>query len=115
MWLLTTFGFFSVVQKRGTKQLTVRARVRSDLDRLRTRYLPSLTATRTTPHNDYRYRATVGHGDLASAMGKIVGDITYDNFKSEVEAAQGHRRELAYAEVWEVLHDRLPALDDAPE
>lgn len=37
MWVLTTFGFFSVVQKRDTKHLTVWARVRSDLDRLRAR------------------------------------------------------------------------------
>lgn len=31
MWLVTNFGFFSVVQKKGDDFLTVRARVRSDL------------------------------------------------------------------------------------
>ena len=35
MWLFTTVGFFSVVQKPGTDKLTVRARVAPDLDRLR--------------------------------------------------------------------------------
>ncbi len=114
MWLVTAFGFFSVVQKRGTKHLTVRARVRSDLDRLRAKYLPSLTATTTTPNTDYRYRATVGHEDLANAMGKIIADITYDNFKSEVDRAQGHPRETVYAKVWSVLSDGLPPLDIAP-
>ena len=108
---MTTFGFFSVVQKRGTTHLTVRARVGSDLDRLRKRYLPALTATTLTPDNDYAYRATTEHEDLARAMGKIVADITYDNFKSEVDRAQGHPRELVYAKVWSVLNAGLPPLD----
>jgi hypothetical protein len=35
MWLLTNFGFFSIVQKKGTKNLTIRARMKVDLDELR--------------------------------------------------------------------------------
>lgn len=111
MWLMTTFGFFSVVQKHGTKNLTVRARVQADLDRLRESYLPELTPTRTTPDNDYRYRATVSHADLGAALARIVADITYDNFKSEVERTQGRSREVVYHDVWGVLHDGLPPLD----
>ena len=113
MWLFTTFGFFSVVQKVGTEHLTVRARVRVDLDRLRDRYLPGLTATEVTPDNDYAYRATVPHADLAEAMGRIVADITFDNFKAEVENVQGHPREVVYARVWSVLNSGLPPLDAA--
>jgi 8-oxo-dGTP pyrophosphatase MutT (NUDIX family) len=111
MWIMTTIGFFSVVQKAGTKNLTVRARVGSDLDRLRQRYLPGLSPTKTSPDNDYRYRATVSHQELASAMGKIVADITYSNFKSEVGRAQGHDRAHVYSEVWSVLNRGLPPLD----
>ena len=85
MWLVTTFGYFSVVQKSATKGLTVRARVRSDLDRLRERYLPGLSPTKATPSNDYAYRATTSHAELGAAMAKIVADVTYANFKSEVE------------------------------
>lgn len=113
MWIMTTIGFFSVVQKSGTKNLTVRARVGSDLDRLRQQYLPGLSPTKTTPDNDYRYRATVSHQDLASAMSKIVTDITYSNFKSEVGRAQGHDRAHVYADVWSVLNNGLPTLDKA--
>jgi hypothetical protein len=43
MWLITSIGFFSVVQKPGDKQnstLTVRSRVRSDLAALKQHYLP---------------------------------------------------------------------------
>ena len=112
MWLMTTFGFFSVVQKKGTRQLTVRARVGSDLDRLRDRYLPTLTSTFEKPGSDYRYRATVPHADLGAAMSRIVSDIRYDNFKSEVEDVQGHARESVYAKAWRVLDSGLPPLDE---
>lgn len=111
MWIMTTFGFFSVVQKVGTKNLTIRARVGADLDRLRDRYLPNLSPTKTTPSNDYRYRATVDHVEFAGAMSKIVEDVTYSNFKSEVARAQGLPREKVYAEVWSVLNQGLPRLD----
>lgn len=108
---MTTLGFFSVVQKEGTQFLTVRARVASDLDRLREQYLPTLSATKETPNNDYRYRATVSHAELGSAMAKIVADVTYSNFKSEVEDVQGLAREQVYAKVWSVLNQGLPPLD----
>jgi len=111
---MTTFGFFSIVQKSGTKNLTVRSRIGSDLDRLRDRYLPGLSPTKTTPNNDYRYRVTVSHDELAGSMNKIVADITYDNFKSEVEHAQGLAREKVYAKVWSVLDSGLPPLDTEP-
>ena len=45
MWLFTTIGFFSVVQKPRQSGLTIRARVAADLGQLRERYLPSLSAT----------------------------------------------------------------------
>ncbi len=35
MWLFTNFGFFSVVQKDASGDLTIRSRTKSDLDRLR--------------------------------------------------------------------------------
>lgn len=112
MWLVTTFGFFSIVQKKGTGHLTVRARVRSDLDRLRERYLPTLTPTYQKPGSDYLYRATVSHADFGAAMAKIVSEIQYDNFKSEVDRVQGHPRELVYTDVWSALNGGLPPLDD---
>ena len=52
MWLFTNFGFFSVVQKTGTKNLTIRARVKADLDTLRNLYLPELGLTRGKAGSD---------------------------------------------------------------
>jgi hypothetical protein len=103
MWILTSFGFFSVVQKQGSDVLTVRARVREDLERLREQYLPSLSPTTAGAGSDYRYRATVPHEHLALAMASIVRHIDYSNFKSEVVRVEGRSRAAIYHDVWDAL------------
>lgn len=103
MWLFTSFGFFSVVQKDGETGLTVRSRFDGDLEQLRQKYLPTLSPTVVTPDADYRFRASVSHAALAAAMAKIVGDIGYDNFKDCVAKEQGWPRHDVYADVWEVM------------
>lgn len=104
MWIFTTFGFFSIVQKPGDDRLTVRARARTDLDALRSQYLPALSETIEGAGTDYRYRATVPRADLAQAMSRIVTDVTYSNFKSEVARGAGHGRERLYHRVWDVMY-----------
>jgi hypothetical protein len=103
MWLLTKFGFYSVVQKPGEDVLTVRARVRGDLDALRERYLPELGETIETPKADYGYRALVSHAAFGEALGRIGADIDYPNFKNAVRDAMGAARAKVYGEVWSVL------------
>jgi hypothetical protein len=103
MWIFTTFGFFSIVHKQGSPQLTVRARVSEDLDQLRERYLPSLSPTIAGAGTDYRYRATVSHEHLALAMAAIARDVDYPNFKSAVARQQDGRREAVYHKVWDAL------------
>jgi ADP-ribose pyrophosphatase YjhB (NUDIX family) len=108
MWLMTTFGFFSVVQKPDDKEaatLTIRSRVRSDLERLRDAYLPGTGAIIANAGSDYRYRAKAPHSEVSSAMAKIVADIGYVNFKDEVAQQQGKVRAAFYAKVWDVLYD----------
>ena len=112
MWLMTTIGFFSVVQKPGETALTVRSRVRADLERLRERYLPSLSTISHKLGTDYPYRACVSHDDFAVGIGQMVRDIQYANFKSEVEKTQGHARESIYTQVWGVLR-KLEGLADS--
>ena len=61
MWLITSVGFFSIVEKpsdvaAGT--LTVRARMRSDLQASKAAHLPSLRPIRESTDTDYRLRAT---------------------------------------------------------
>ena len=105
MWLFTNFGFFSIVQKPNTTNLTVRTRVRSDLDILRDQYLPELGPTMGKAGSDYPWRASVPHASLAAAMNKIVMDLNYSNFKNEVAAKQGKARASRYHKVWDALYD----------
>lgn len=114
MWIFTTIGFFSIVQKRGTTYLTVRARAKGDLDALRDRYLPSLSPTSSKGGTDYPWRATVDHAAFAAAMKQMVLDVSYDNFKNAVAARQGRARAHAYHEVWAALL-HLEESDTVPE
>lgn len=107
MWLMTPSGFFSIVQKPEDEQagtLTIRARVRGDLERLRETCLPGMGEIVANAGTDYRYRARAPRAEVASAMVKIVNDIQYDNFKDEVDKQQGKVRAGFYARVWEVLY-----------
>lgn len=113
MWLITTIGFFSVVQKPGDTDLTVRARVRADLEALR-EYMPELTPIVHTPHSDYKYRARISHAAFGRGLARLGEKIDYDNFKSRVSVIQGHKRASIYARVWEDLME-LRRLDDGTE
>ena len=103
MWLLTNFGFFSVVQKEGETLLTVRARDRQDLLNLKASCLPSLGEIEESAHSDYRFRARVPREVFADALRQIVLDIDYPNFKNSVAARQGKARARIYGEVWSKL------------
>lgn len=106
MWLLTGLGFFSIVRKPWDAQagtLTVRGRVRADLERLRSGYLPAASPIEEDARADYRFRFTAGVEDLALAVGLITADIDYDNFKDEIDLRQGRERHDIYLEVWRIL------------
>jgi hypothetical protein len=108
MWLMTPFGFFSIVCKPGDMErgtLTIRARVKSDLEALRQHYLPSLDAIVDGGGTDYQYRATAPRDAVAEAIGKAVRQIDYSNFKNEVSARQGQHRAHTYGEIWGALYD----------
>jgi 8-oxo-dGTP pyrophosphatase MutT (NUDIX family) len=107
MWLITPVGFFSIVQKpadvtAGT--LTVRSRVRSDLDALRAAFLPELTPTEESTSTDYRFRAQAPKASVAAALAKLANSIDYSNFKDVVAERQGKDRAHLYHGVWDVLY-----------
>ena len=103
MWLFTNIGFFSVVQKSQTNFLTIRARVASDLDTLRQKYLPGLSPTTTKGGTDYPYRATISHAEVAAGVAKLGEAINYSNFKNEVAKRMGSGRAHTYSKVWQDL------------
>jgi hypothetical protein len=103
MWLFTNIGFFSVVQKPKTKFLTIRARVASDLDNLRQKFMPTLSPTTDKGGSDYPYRATINHDEFAAGLAKMGETIDYSNFKDEVARKMGHKRSHTYHKVWQDL------------
>ena len=107
MWLLTPLGFFSIMCKpddvgRGT--LTIRARVKSDLEALRECLVPDLGEIEESAGTDYRYRANAKRNQVAEALAKLVQDLDYENFKNEVAKKQGKHRATIYGKVWDVLY-----------
>lgn len=116
MWLVAEFGFFSIVRKRedtarGT--LTIRARVRHDLENLRDRYIPNMSEIQEDSRADYRYRATAARESVAEAMAAVVRAIDYDNVKERCGEVQGDERAAVYHSVWAALTglQRRPAVD----
>ena len=108
MWVLTPFGFFSVVQKSFEPHglLTIRARSRGDLENLRDQYLGNkMSQIIEDVHADYQFRATTINKNWAEAVGQMTMDIDYDNFKNEVKARQGSERAGIYGRVWNELYE----------
>ena len=105
MWLMTNFGFFSIVKKEGEANLTVRARVKQDLLSLKEHYMPSIGAIEESDYTDYRYRVRVPREAFAEALKEMALDIDYPNFKSSVARKQGKARARAYEDVWHRLYD----------
>jgi hypothetical protein len=108
MWLITPVGFFSILRKRGETDLTVRARVRDDLEALEEEYLPFLGPIIAGGGTDYPYRAHVDPIALAAVIARMVEEIDYSNFKDTVAARQGFERAHVYGEVWSALHKLTP-------
>jgi len=107
MWIITDFGFVSIVEKQDDKKkqtLTIRARVKADLEALRDNYLPSLGPISEDSGTDYKYRAKATRLDLASALSQAVLNIDYSNFKNSVAEKQGSERSKLYHELWDVLY-----------
>jgi len=106
MWLITPLGFYNVVCKPGDMEggtLTIRARVKSDLEALGQEFLPSLGAISEDAGTDYRFRAKARRDELGKALAKVIQKIDYENFKDEVADKQGQYRAEVYHGVWDVL------------
>ena len=102
MWIMTTDGFFSVVKKPGQKRdLTVRSRVKTDLDKLLNK-LNSEISIQEGVGTDYPFRVVMPQADWANYVQKAAMDIEYDNFKNTLDSSDHHRHE-AYFNCWSAL------------
>ncbi|WP_342129805.1 NUDIX hydrolase [Hydrogenophaga sp. OTU3427] len=83
-------------EDRQHDQLTIRSRIRSDLEALKLLYLPAMGSITESTRSDYQYRAKASRSDLAHAMVHLIGSIGYSNFKNEVQSVQGKNRASLY-------------------
>lgn len=118
MWIATTLGFYSIVQKEhhddpdGKKLFVIRARMKGDLQRLVDLIQPKLKLyAGDTPANikiyeyeksDYQYRIYLEtEEDLATTLAALAEKVTYSNFKDEIaEIPHQQDKAPAYANLW---------------
>jgi hypothetical protein len=118
MWLMTTIGMFSAVCPRTEKgrggkvetdKIMVRARVRGHIEALQERFGEFGEAELIeTPNADYRYRIIVDKAAWAEAVGRMIDEQDYTNFKNAADSRQG-RSGTAYVHalhrVWDVMYE----------
>ena len=102
MWLMTKYGFYSIVQKKPG-EFHLRARVRADLEALQG--AAGLEAEVATSKNaDYHYRMVVDQAAVSKVMAVLGESIDYNNFKSHIAATPAQRAKLhAYHDIWETM------------
>jgi hypothetical protein len=107
MWIMSRYGFFSIVQK--DDGIHIRARERGDLY-----WLLSVAKVQPppkvleTPTNDYRWRVVVDRPVLERVMATLGDSVDYPNFKAQIDRDPAQRRK-PYHEVWAVLARALGA------
>jgi hypothetical protein len=95
MWIFTNNGMVSIVQKPGdTEYLTVRARVKGDIERV----FPG-AKTQAGGGTDYAYRAKIHRNTVAQVIHDQIMGIEYDNFKNSIKDHDHHDH---CAGVWSV-------------
>jgi formylmethanofuran dehydrogenase subunit D len=100
MWLFTTSGFISIVEK-DANHLAVRARDSLSLSSLAQSYD---VVIRKTPTADYPYRIFITKDQFKNWLSNQPGQIQYKNFKSEVTITRGKKFSSALLKVWSAMH-----------
>jgi formylmethanofuran dehydrogenase subunit D len=100
MWLFTTSGFISIVEK-DANHLAVRARDSLSLSSLAQSYD---VVIRKTPTADYPYRVFITKDQFKNWLSNQPGQIQYKNFKSEVTITRGKKFSHALLKVWSAMH-----------
>jgi hypothetical protein len=119
MWIMTTYGAFSVVARDpkhtdegDDRTMVVRARREEWLTELRKRAMPELGPSVHYAGADYQYHAAIAPEDLARGVARIALDAaSYRNFKSAtLDPAHGlkspsmrHGLHDAYSKIWSTL------------
>ena len=113
MWLMTTRGFFSVVQHfDDAEKVLIRARALEDLESLcelaeevlddASKGGLAADAIIEMKEADYRYRLIADSEAWAEVMRALMAEVTYPNFKNAVTERDPDRAHI-YTDVWATL------------
>lgn len=110
MWIYSDIGFFSIVKKDEEETLTVRSRIRTDLEKFKELH-PALEDEEIieSVDSDYRYRIVANEGIVAEVVKELAFGINYSNFKDHVGATDPLRVPV-YSALWGITM-RLEELD----
>lgn len=108
MWIVSKFGYYSVVQTKNCKDLyMVRARVEKDLINL-IDSLPILKGkvVKSSEASDYHFRIFVDKSELDIIFIHLSNEIDYSNFKDKVKTVKNQIDKVPfYIEIWGVMFD----------
>lgn len=101
MWLFTTIGFFSIVEKDGPEErpLCIRARRKEDLEKFLSVIEDKNQDIIDTSSSDYRYRTYISRKELSRFFDWQTKNLNYSNFKNACEPMDD-KRKMVYFEVW---------------
>ncbi|MDQ2730039.1 MAG: hypothetical protein M3Y56_00130 [Armatimonadota bacterium] len=112
MWLMTKYGFYSIVDKKPD-EYHVRSRERLDLENL-IAAIPLAGATIIeTPEADYACRIIINKDTLLPLLSRLGETLDYSNFKSKIDSTPDQKHK-PYHKVWDVLADALGAYGHKP-
>ena len=100
MWLFTTSGFISIIEK-DANHLAVRARDSLSLSPLAQSYDVEICRT---PTADYPYRVFITKDQFKNWLSNQPGQIQYTNFKSEITTTRGKKFSDTLVKVWSAMH-----------
>ncbi len=106
MWLITPYGFYSVVENTNDSQkqtVLVRSRNKEDLLNL-SHFTKRPVCPFWMQDADYRYRIIMPKTEWAAIVAQMANEIDYPNFKNRAPKA----RKKIYTQVWW----ELSALED---
>ncbi len=113
MWLMTKYGFYSIVQKRPD-EYHVRGRERKDLENLVAGVPLLKTEIAESADTDYAVRIIVRKSDVLAILNFLGENLDYSNFKDKIDRTSDQARK-PYHEVWHVLANALGAYGRKPK
>lgn len=112
MWLMTKYGFYSIVQK-GPDEYHVRGREYKDIENLVSGVPIPKSEIKESADSDYAYRVIVGKAEVLAILKFLGENLDYGNFKSKIARMPDQARK-PYHEVWRVLANALGAYGRGP-